>query len=205
MVLPDQFMSGILADRAEPIVDVGNRALNVGHRHDGMLIQSELLTGQLVQRRFFGGEALFKSVFRPLAPGNVAGNLRRPNNRALAVLNRRNRHRDLNCRAIFANPDSFEIIQPLPAANSRQNGGFLIREVGRQQHSHGPAHRLGRRIAKQPLGARIPRGDCSVQALANDRVTGRLNHRRQVLAHFINSLTLGDFLFQPSIDFSRLQ
>jgi hypothetical protein len=48
MILADEFISGILADGAELIVDVSNRALDVGHRHDCVLIESELLIGQFL-------------------------------------------------------------------------------------------------------------------------------------------------------------
>ena len=50
MILADQFLLGILADGAELVVHVSNRALDVGHRHDGVLIQSELLVGQFPER-----------------------------------------------------------------------------------------------------------------------------------------------------------
>jgi len=46
VILADQFILGILADGAEFIVHVRNSALDIGHRHDGVLIQSELLVGQ---------------------------------------------------------------------------------------------------------------------------------------------------------------
>ena len=43
VILADQFVFGILTDGAELVVHVGNCALDVSHRHDSMLIQSELL------------------------------------------------------------------------------------------------------------------------------------------------------------------
>src|ERR1039458_7968017 len=72
VILADQFILGILAYGAELIVDVSNSALDVGHRHDGVLIQSELLIVQLFERSPAGGEAFFYSLFGPLALGDVA-------------------------------------------------------------------------------------------------------------------------------------
>jgi hypothetical protein len=46
VILADQFILGILADGAELVVHVSNCALDVGHSHDSVLIQGELLVGQ---------------------------------------------------------------------------------------------------------------------------------------------------------------
>ena len=43
VVLANQFLSGVLADGAEFVVHIGDRAPDVGHRHDGVLIEGELL------------------------------------------------------------------------------------------------------------------------------------------------------------------
>ena len=43
MILADQFALGILTDGTELFVHVGNCALNVSDRHNGVLIQSELV------------------------------------------------------------------------------------------------------------------------------------------------------------------
>ena len=59
-------------------------------------------------------------------------------------------------------------------------GPCPLRRGGRVgSHRDGPAHGLGRRIAEQPLGASIPRGDDAVEILADDGVFRRLDDRRQ--------------------------
>ena len=55
MVLADQFILGILADGAELVVYVTNCSLNVGHRHDGVLIQRELQIGQFFKLSLVDG------------------------------------------------------------------------------------------------------------------------------------------------------
>ena len=49
VIFADQFVLGILADGAEFVVHIGDGALNVRYRYDGVLIQSELLIRQLFQ------------------------------------------------------------------------------------------------------------------------------------------------------------
>ena len=58
VVLPDQLLARVLADGAEFVVHIRNRALHIGYRHDGVLIESKFLVGQLLERILAGGEAL---------------------------------------------------------------------------------------------------------------------------------------------------
>ena len=74
VILADQFVLGVLTDGAEFLIDVGNRALHVGHRHDGVLIESELLVGQFFDGILAHGEACFHSVFRPLPFRDISAN-----------------------------------------------------------------------------------------------------------------------------------
>src|SRR6266478_4355760 len=71
MILADQFILGILTDGTELLVDISNRALHVGDRYDGVLIESKFLISQLLERSLAGGEAFFHSVFSSLALCNV--------------------------------------------------------------------------------------------------------------------------------------
>src|SRR6266404_3978408 len=65
VILADQFLLGILADGAELLVHISNRALDISHRHDGVLIESKFLIGQLFERSLAGNEAFFHGLFRP--------------------------------------------------------------------------------------------------------------------------------------------
>ena len=46
VILPNQFLAGIPADGAELVIDVGDRALDVGDRHNGVLIEGKFLVSQ---------------------------------------------------------------------------------------------------------------------------------------------------------------
>jgi len=56
------------------VIDVGNRSLDVGDGHDGMLIQGKLLIGKFFERSVAGGEALLQSFFRQLPFRDIACN-----------------------------------------------------------------------------------------------------------------------------------
>src|SRR3954447_3967502 len=71
MVLPDQFFFGILANGTKLLVHVGDRPLNVGDGDNRMLIESELLIGQLSQSGLGGDEAFFEGLFRSLTLGDI--------------------------------------------------------------------------------------------------------------------------------------
>src|SRR6266567_592241 len=72
VVLADQFVLRVLANSAEFIVHVRNRAVDIGYRHDGMLIQSEFLISQFLERSLASGEAFLHRVLGPLAFGDIA-------------------------------------------------------------------------------------------------------------------------------------
>ena len=57
MIPADQFLLGVLTDGAELFVYVGDYALDVSYGYDGVLIQSELLIGQLLEGSLGGGQA----------------------------------------------------------------------------------------------------------------------------------------------------
>ena len=71
MVLPNQLIFGKFADTAELVVDISDRAPDVGYGHDGMLIQGELLIGQFFKSNFSGGEAFLQCCFGLLARRDV--------------------------------------------------------------------------------------------------------------------------------------
>src|SRR5258707_15537844 len=66
MILADQFVLGILTDGTELLVDISNRALDVGDRYDGVLIESKLLIGQLFEHRLACSQIFFHSFFGSL-------------------------------------------------------------------------------------------------------------------------------------------
>src|SRR5258708_18529258 len=72
VVVADQFILRILTDGAKLIVHVSDRALDVGHGHDGVLIEGELLISQFFESSLAGGEAFSQGIFSPLAFRTVA-------------------------------------------------------------------------------------------------------------------------------------
>src|SRR5260221_6009138 len=72
VILADQFILRILTDGAKLVVHVSDRALDVGHGHDGVLIEGELLISQFFESSLAGGEAFSQGIFSPLAFRNVA-------------------------------------------------------------------------------------------------------------------------------------
>ena len=64
---------------------------------------------------------------------NVARDLRCPDNRALAISDRRHRHGDVDQRAVFAAPDRLERFYGFPSRNLFEHAAFLDESVRRNQ------------------------------------------------------------------------
>src|ERR1700757_1160240 len=65
------------------------------------------------------------------------------------------------------------------AANSTQNKIFLILQFRRDNQPDRFTENLRRREAEHSLGRWVPRGDDTVQVLANDGIIGAGNNRRE--------------------------
>jgi len=59
VILADEFVFGVFADSTELVIHVSNRALNVGHSHDGVLIEGEFLIGKFFERSLARGQTFF--------------------------------------------------------------------------------------------------------------------------------------------------
>src|SRR5437016_7055483 len=103
---------------------------------------------------------------RELAVGDVPSNLGCADDAALAVPDRRDGDRDVDCPSIFADPYRLEMISHLTARNSSQDSRLLARTLRRDQHGHRLADGLLRGIAEQPFCAAVPTGDDAIQILA---------------------------------------
>ena len=66
-----------------------------------------------------------------------------------------------------------------PAPDVRQNVGFLVRAIGREQHQQRFVHGLRRRVAEDFLRSAVPSGHNPIRVFADDGVVGGLDHRRQ--------------------------
>ena len=116
-----------------------------------------------------------------LAPADVAGDLRDPDQPAARIAHRRHGQRDLDRAAVAPQTDRLVLVQPLAGAAAGENLQLLVEPVGRDQHRHRPAHRLVGRVAEQPHGAAVPRRDDAVAVLAVDRVVGGFDDGGELL------------------------
>src|SRR5579864_4634267 len=70
MILANQFLPGVLADGAKLVVHVGNRALDVSHGDDRMLIEGKLLIDDIFFASFaignIGTDSHVLAGFAPL-------------------------------------------------------------------------------------------------------------------------------------------
>jgi hypothetical protein len=142
-VIPaDQFILGILTDVAELVVDISDRALDVGDRHDGVPIQSELLIGQFLQRLLAGGGALFQCLFRQSALGDISVRFHDPQRPALGIAMQHPYARNHNMAAI-----SLAVYQlscpcwPMARRSLRALGTSLLREDRSGGQGKGTANR----------------------------------------------------------------
>ena len=67
VILAEEFFAGVLTDGAELVIDISDASLHVGHSHNGVLIESEFLVGQILPRNLAGGgQTLLQCVLRLL-------------------------------------------------------------------------------------------------------------------------------------------
>ena len=57
-ILTNQFIARILADGAELVVHIGDRAVHVSCSHDSVLVESKLLIGKILEDLFSFGSRL---------------------------------------------------------------------------------------------------------------------------------------------------
>src|SRR6267154_721642 len=71
VILPDEFVFGILTDGAELFVDVSDGALDVGNGDNRVLIERKFLVREFLERSLAGGKAFLHRFLSPLAFRNV--------------------------------------------------------------------------------------------------------------------------------------
>ena len=68
---------------------------------------------------------------------------------------------------------------PVTGPDAGEHGGLFVLMIRRDQHEERLADCLRRSVAGDALGSVVPRGDGAVERLADDRVVGGLDDRRQ--------------------------
>ena len=111
--------------------------------------------------------------------GDVARDLGRADDSAVLVTDRRYGQRKIDERAILAPPDGFEMLDAASGPNLRQDARLLVQTVFGNEEGDRQTDNLLGGIAEQALGARVPAADAPRKILADDRVVGALDDRRQ--------------------------
>jgi hypothetical protein len=93
---------------------------------------------------------------------------------------------------VLADPPGLVRLDVLAALEPRQDAQELVGVIGWDDDRDRSPDDLGGRVAVEPLRARVPARDDSLERLADDRVVGVLHDRRQVGQRRLVALALGD-------------
>src|SRR5689334_2344331 len=86
------------------------------------------------------------------------------------------------------------MMDPLPARDSFEDLGDLVRGLGRREHRNMPSDDLLGFIAEDSLRAPVPTPDDAVQILADDGVVRRFDNGGQALPKFGSVSLSGDVM-----------
>ena len=109
-------------------------------------------------------------LFDPSAIRDVPGDLRRADDRARGVADRRDGQRDRDERAVLAPANGVEVVDALAAPDVRQDHVLFAKAIGRDQHGDRLTDRPRRPCTEQLFCAAVPGGDDAVEILADDGV-----------------------------------
>ncbi len=113
------------------------------------------------------------------------------------VAMQRQAQRDVDLPTVPSPADRFELVDGLAAHHSVGQLGLLACAFGRDDARQGlPQHFLGR-VAEHVLGALVPARDAASERLADDRVAGGFDDRRQSPPRLLSRFALGDVLGDP--------
>ena len=115
-----------------------------------------------------------------------------PMTRPSRVAERGDGQGDVEPAAVLGHPHRLEVLDPLPAAEPRQDLALLVRRSGGMIRVIGWPTASSARVAEEPLGPGVPRADDAVERLADDRVVGRLDDGRQPRLGLLGPPALGD-------------
>ena len=110
--------------------------------------------------------------FKGLPVRDVPRDLRRADDRAFGVPNRRNGQRDVEKTSVLAHPHGLEMLDVFTPNDSREDVLLFTNPLRRYEHRNRLPDGLVRRVSKDPLSPFVPRQDHALQRLADDRVIG---------------------------------
>ncbi|GEM_PF-4971081 len=111
----------------------------------------------------------------PLSFGNVAGDLGRSNDLAVALPDRRDCQGYVDEGAVLATANRLEMLDPLSSFDPSDNRRLFVQPVLGNKNGDRTPHGFGRRIAEQTLCAQIPRRDDPVQRFADNSIIRGFN------------------------------
>jgi len=123
---------------------------------------------------------LLEGLLRLFGRRDVVRDLRRSNNLTARVAHGRDSQRDIEAMTVLVNPQRLVAVDPLAAANPRQDLGFLVVKLRGNDPCDGLADHLLGGEAKQPLRPFVPGDDDALQGFANNAVFGGVNYGRQM-------------------------
>ena len=131
--------------------------------------QEQVLLATGFAQRFVGAFAL----------GDVAGDLGRADQTAVAAPDGRDGQRHVHQASRLGAPHRLEVLDALASAQALQQPALFGVPLRRDDDVDRLPHHLLGAVAEETLGARVPGADGAVQQLADDRVVGARHHRRQ--------------------------
>jgi hypothetical protein len=126
------------------------------------------VVAQIQQPRLFLQSFFDLSSFR-----DVADVLRRADDAAVRVLDRRNRQRNVQAAAVFRHAHGFVVLDPFSAAQPSQNVIFFRLALGGNQPTNRLSDDFLGGIPEHSFGGGVPTGNDAVQRFADDRIVGR--------------------------------
>ncbi len=153
--------------------------------HVGELLQVLVGAGQV-----FGGP--LQGLLGPLALGDVADDLRGPDDPAVVVLDRGDGHGHVEPSAVLGQPHGLQVLDALAVPHAIQDLLFLLDPLRRQQQRDRLADDLLRPVAEEAFCPRVPGLDDAVEVLGEDGIVGRLDDCRQPRQRLLGLLAVGD-------------
>src|SRR5439155_14310856 len=117
---------------------------------------------------------------------------RRANNLPALVFDWRNCQGNVEQHSVFSTSYRVVTNDPLAPAQSFDNPQLFIVALRRDQSGDRFADDFIGSVAKEPFRFFVPTGDHLVEIFADDRVTKRLNDRRQTTVRIFGAPALGD-------------
>src|ERR1700730_16840532 len=136
-------------------------------------------------------------LLRLLPLGDISSHLRRTHDTTGGILDRRDRHGDIELPSGVRDANGFEMFESLATPDTRQYLLFLISPIWwNQPHDRRPDHFLGF-ISENAFRPVIPAGDDTVQVLSDDSIVGRGHDGCQLASSHFSKMALRHLSVPP--------